>query len=401
MSIGSSIKQRLSRLKDHGYLSESAVSYLRQPKHTEEFMIEHGEDQFKAYRTVFNDDRGPGKGGIRYHQAVNEDEVKALSFWMMLKTSLADIPFGGAKGGVSVNAAEQDDATLEAISRSYARHLQHQIGPSKDIPAPDMYTNEQVMAWILDEYEEIHGEHTPSVITGKPLSLGGSPGRSTATATGAYHVLNAHTDKQGTVAVQGFGNAGSHLAELLADDHRVVAVSDSKGGIYQEDGLPIDQVADAKHRSGSVTAADIGEEITNEALLELDVDILIPAALESVITKDNADDIKAGTVFEVANGPVTPPADDILKAANITVIPDILANSGGVIVSYYEWVQNRSGERWTKNTVDAKLEDKIVENYHGVADHVAQTGLTHREAAYHIAANRVLRAAELRGRWRP
>jgi glutamate dehydrogenase (NADP+) len=389
------IQAWLDEVQTHLDLTADDITYLTTPTRKESFTITTDNGSYDAHRILANKDRGPGKGGIRYHQTVNEEEVKALSFWMALKTSLADIPFGGAKGGVAVNTNTITDKEKQRISRAYIAELTDAIGVNKDIPAPDMYTDEATMAVMLDEYETRIGHHEPGVITGKPLELGGSHGRSTATADGAYQVFNEHIDGETTVAIQGYGNAGEHLAHRLADDHRVVAVSDSDGGIKDKTGLDPESVSHAKERTGSVTDHD-ATTITNEELLALDVDVLIPAALGGVITEDNAHTIRANTIIEVANGPVTAAADKALD--DVTILPDILANSGGVIVSYYEWVQNRSGDQWTATTVNQRLRDKITTNYHAVKDTKHEHGVSHRIAAYMIATKRILRAASYRGR---
>lgn len=400
MSSLDAITGRLQDVQEHLSLSDKDVDYLTTADNVESFTVsypsEDEEESAKAYRVRFNDDRGPGKGGIRYHPNVDLDEVKALSFWMSLKTSLAHIPFGGAKGGVAVDTKTLTDDQKECISRAYIRQIEDEIGPNKDIPAPDMYTDAAVMAQMLDEYERIVGEHKPAVITGKPLRLGGSQGRSTATADGAYAVLQEATEPGQTIAIQGFGNAGREFAGLAAQTHNVVAVSDSSGGVYDETGLDMQEVAHAKDSKGTV-AAHQATDLSNESLLELDVDVLVPAALDNVITEDNADSIRADTILEIANGPISPAADSILSTNDRRVIPDILANSGGVIVSYFEWIQNRSGDRWSAEQVNERLEDKITTMFEDVHDHQREHCTTMRESAYIIAAERIIEAARHRG----
>ena len=395
----SAIQDRLDSLLQNKDITETEYKYLLKPEQEKAFTIKYVDEdgdthQAKAYRTIYNNDRGPGKGGIRFHPNVDRAEVRTLSFWMALKTSLADIPLGGAKGGVAFNPKEASQETIHEISRQYIKALINDIGPNKDIPAPDVYTNPEIMAVMLDEYEKQIGKHAPGVITGKPLAVGGSKGRSTATATGAAYITQAHTEP-GTVAIQGFGNAGSVYAELLEEaGYTIVAVSDSKGGIYNEDGLDIQSIKNTKEKHGSVTDAE-EQRITNEELLELPVDVLGPAALEDVITQDNAENIQAQTIIELANGPVSSEADTILKNNDVDIIPDILANSGGVIVSYYEWVQNRTGDQWTAEEVDSRLKTKILQNYEAVK---TRLNGTYRETAYRIATKRILEAATLRGK---
>lgn len=315
---------------------------------------------FPGYRIRYDDTLGPTKGGVRFHPRVNVDEVQSLAFWMTFKCAALDLPFGGAKGGVAVDTKELSLAELERLARGYIDRIADFIGPDVDIPAPDMYTNAMVMGWMLDQYSTIHRAFTPAAITGKPVPLGGSLGRDTATADGAFHVLQTlglkrrdgdHDGEGPTAAIQGFGNAGARLAELLAGaGYRVVAASDSTRAVHAEDGLDVAELRRAKDEDGELPAS-AGEELDPDDLLELEVDLLVPAALEHVITKDNADRIRAGTILEVANGPTAIAADEILEAAGVRVMPDILTNAGGVTVSYFEWVQNRSGMRWAAEEV--------------------------------------------------
>jgi len=326
---------------------------------------------FTGYRVLHSTIRGPGKGGIRFHPNVDLDEVKALAYWMTLKCALVDIPFGGAKGGVQCDPHHHSEGELSRITRRFISALGDNIGPYTDIPAPDVYTNEQTMAWIYDTYSMMHpGANNLPVVTGKPLDLGGSPGRAAATAQGAVFVTEHFLEMGGiadladlshaTVAVQGFGNAGYHAARLFAaTGATVVGVSDSKGGIYQPGGIDVRRVMEHKQATGSVVGYPGVKPLEPMELLEVRCDILVPAALENQITISNADRIAARLVVEAANGPVTPGADRILAARGIVVLPDILANAGGVVVSYYEWVQNLENQRWEEHEVLEKLRQKM------------------------------------------
>ena len=385
------------RVKELETFTNEEITYLTTPKRVEETTVqwktEEGTvEEAPGYRVLFNDDRGPGKGGIRYHKDVSLDEVKSLAFWMSLKTSLVNIPFGGAKGGVSVDTKDLSQTQINQMSKSYVSKLHHVLGENIDVPAPDMYTGPKEMAVMLEEYERINGEHSPAFITGKPVSIGGSKGRSKATGTGAYHVIKQFIDS-GTVAIQGYGNAGSVLATHLSNNgYDVVAVSDSKGAIYNQEGLDIEKVTNIKRSAGSVTAYNNAEKITNKDLLCLEVDLLVPAALENVITHENAGSVQAEVIAEVANGPITRKADNTLKT---TVIPDILCNSGGVIVSYFEWIQNRTGLYWSEQDVNSKLKDKLTEVTKYVKmDNKENESL--RQTAYRIAGERICDAAKYR-----
>ena len=353
---------------------------------------------FKGFRVRHNDSRGPTKGGIRFHPQVTRDEVMALALWMTLKCALVGVPFGGGKGGVAVDPKTLSRLELERLSRAYIKRIAGVIGPDIDIPAPDVYTNAMIMGWMMDEYSSIVGQHMPAVITGKPIPLGGSVGREDATGRGAYYCIKELARRQGweaknkTVAIQGFGNAGQHIAKLLHQEgFRIVAISDSRGGIYNKQGFDIPFIIRAKQSMQNVTAvyctgsvcetADV-ERITNEQLLELPVDILIPAALENQITEDNAKQIKAHIIVEVANGPITPEADVILHDKQILTIPDILANAGGVVVSYFEWAQNRAGMYWQESEVHAKLQNIMQTAFSVVYELAQDEGCTLRTAAY-------------------
>ncbi len=360
---------------------------------------------FTGYRVQYNDARGPFKGGIRYHWNVSIDEVRALACWMTWKCAVMDIPYGGAKGGIICNPKEMSKAENERMTRRYASEISIIIGPEKDIPAPDVYTDGQTMAWIMDTISMQKGYAVPGVVTGKPISIGGSLGRDEATARGAVYATREAAKrtklnlKGATVAVQGFGNAGFHYARLMQDEYgaKIVAVSDSKGGIYSEKGFDPKQVLAFKEKNGSVVGFPGTKKITNEELLELAVDILSPAALENQITSENAPRIKAKISAECANGPTTPEADDILYKNGVLVIPDILANGGGVTVSYFEWVQDLANFFWTKPEVDQKLEGVMVRAFDAVWKMHEEKKCDMRQAAYMVAINRVAEAYKWRG----
>lgn len=362
-------------------------------------------ETFSGYRVQYNGARGPCKGGIRFHPDETIDTVRALAAWMTWKTALADLPLGGGKGGVVCNPKTMSPGELERLSRGYMRAIANFVGPDKDVPAPDVYTNSQIMAWMLDEYEVIQGRHAFGVITGKPLALGGSPGRDDATARGGMFVLREAARHVGielctaTVAIQGFGNAGAHAHNLMTQlfGSKVVAVSDSKGAIFNAAGLNDDAVAAFKEDTGSVSGFPGSKSITNEELLELDVDILIPAALENVITAENAPRIKAKIIAELANGPTTPQADDILYKQGSFVLPDFLCNGGGVTVSYFEQVQNAAYDRWKLSHVHERLEETMKEAFHHVIAAGQKFGVHNRTAAYLVAVQRVVEACRLRG----
>ena len=360
---------------------------------------------FTGYRVQYNDARGPFKGGIRYHWNVSLDEVRALSCWMTWKCAVMGIPYGGAKGGVICNPKEMSKSELERMTRRYAAEISLIIGPEKDIPAPDVYTDSQTMAWIMDTYSMNKGFAVPGVVTGKPIAIGGSLGRDEATSRGLMYATREACKKLkmnvkgATVAVQGYGNVGYNYARLMDAElgAKIVAVSDSKGGIYSEKGLDPKDVMAFKDKSGSVVGYPGTKKITNEELLELEVDIVAPCALENVITSENAPRIKAKVSAEGANGPCTPDADDILHKRGITVVPDILANGGGVTVSYFEWVQDLANFFWTKPEVDSKLEGVMTRAFEAVWDMHNDKKVDMRQAAYMVAINRVTEAYRWRG----
>lgn len=409
---------RLENALKHVNISDDAIERLKYPKTSLMVSIPVRMDNgslkiFRGYRVRYDDTRGPGKGGVRYHPNVSLDEVQSLAFWMTFKCALLDLPFGGAKGGITVDPKVLSKAELERLSRGYIEAIADSIGPDTDILAPDVYTNAMIMGWMMDHYSIIQRKIVPGVVTGKPLSMGGSQGRETATATGAFHVINTVCTKLGripertTVAVQGFGNAGAEIAQQLANvGYRVVAVSDSQGGIYAEQGLDIPSIRHYKNENRGIqavycenTLCNIVEHkvITNEELLTLDVDILIPAALENQITGANAAQIQAKLIFEVANGPITSDADVILDQRGVMVVPDILTNAGGVTVSHFEWVQNRNGFYWTATEVHQKLREKMIRETENVWAIAQDRQISMRTAAYAHALKRLGTALDDKG----
>ncbi len=360
---------------------------------------------FTGHRVQYNMARGPTKGGIRYHPQVTLDEVRALAAWMTWKCAVVNIPYGGAKGGVVCDPKHLSHAEVERLTRRYASEIAPIIGPEMDIPAPDVYTDSQTMAWIMDTYSMLKGYSVPGVVTGKPISLGGSEGRGEATGRGcAYVIREASKDvglkvKGASVAVQGFGNAGSVAANLLYDEQgaKIVAVSDSKGGIVKADGLNPHAVEAHKQKTGSVVGFPGAKSATNEEILEAKADILIPAALENQITAKNADKIQAKIVAEAANGPTLPEADTILFERGVTVLPDVLANAGGVTVSYFEWAQDIQGYYWALNEVNQRLERTMMKSYADVHQVATERKVHNRTAAYVLAIQRVVDATRLRG----
>ncbi len=360
---------------------------------------------FRGFRCQYNDARGPCKGGIRYHPDETVDTVKALAAWMTWKCSVVNIPLGGGKGGIICNPKEMSPGEIERLSRAYIDQVGRIIGPMKDVPAPDVYTNPQIMAWMMDEFSKLHGFNVPGVITGKPIPLGGSEGRGDATARGCVYTTREAAKKLGTnlkgatVAVQGFGNAGQYCALLMEElvGSKTVAVSDSRGGVMNMDGIDAQKIVDWKNTTGRVGGFEGTEEISNKDLLEMDVDVLMPAALENVITKDNAGDVKAKIIAEAANGPTTPDADDILYKNGNFVVPDFLCNAGGVTVSYFEGVQNAMNYYWEEDEVHQKLDKKMTRAFHDVYDAHEKHSVHMRTAAYLVAIERVVEVMKLRG----
>ncbi|WP_435076136.1 Glu/Leu/Phe/Val family dehydrogenase [Halococcus sp. AFM35] len=393
-------------------ITEGELERLKHPERVLETTLSVEDDDgslatFKAFRSQFNGDRGPYKGGIRYHPNVSRDEVKALSGWMAYKCALVDIPYGGGKGGIVIDPHEYSENELEAITRAYAAELRPLVGPDRDIPAPDVNTGQREMNWIKDTYELLEDTTAPGVVTGKAIAVGGSEGRVEATgrsvmltAREAFDYFDIEMDGA-TVAVQGYGNAGAIAARLLEDrGANIVSVSDSSGAIYDPNGLDAEAVRDHKMETGSVTDYPSTEDLSDEELLTLDVDLLIPAALENAIDEDVAGDLAADLVIEAANGPLTPAADDVLEERDVYVLPDILANAGGVTVSYFEWVQNRQRFSWSEERVNDELETVIEDAFAALIDTFEERDLPSlRTAAYVIAIQRVLDADEKNGRF--
>ena len=392
------------------------LEYVRRPERTlkVEFPVAMDDGStrvFTGFRVQHNNARGPFKGGIRYHPDVTEDEVKALAAWMTWKTAVMDIPFGGGKGGVVCNPKQLSQEEKRRITRRFVTQLGDSIGPMIDIPAPDVYTDERTMAWIFDTYDMTHkGQNNLPVVTGKPLELGGSLGRSTATARGALVCVEEAIGRglvpgvtrlsEARVAVQGFGNAGAHFADLsAAQGARIVAASDSQGGVSNPGGLDVGALLRHKASTGSVAGFPGSRAMSNAELLECDCDVLVPAALENEITAANAERIRAKLIAEAANGPTTPAADEILHARGVVVVPDILCNGGGVTVSYYEWVQNLQDDRWDEETVNGRLRRRMGRAFHAVYDIARERRVDPRTAAYILAVGRVARVTELRGIW--
>ncbi|WP_019243750.1 MULTISPECIES: Glu/Leu/Phe/Val family dehydrogenase [Bacillus] len=358
---------------------------------------------FTGYRAQHNDAIGPTKGGVRFHPEVNEEEVKALSMWMSLKCGIVDLPYGGGKGGIICDPRNMSMGELERLSRAYVRAISQIVGPTKDIPAPDVYTNSQIMAWMMDEYSRLRENDSPGFITGKPLVLGGSQGREKATAQGVTICIEEAAKRKGIsvkgakVIVQGFGNAGSFLAKFMHDAGAiVVGISDAYGGLYDPKGLDIDYLLDRRDSFGTVTTL-FENTITNLELLEKECDILVPAAISNQITASNADNIKAKIVVEAANGPTTLEATKILTDRGILLVPDVLASSGGVTVSYFEWVQNNQGYYWSEEEVNEKLEKVLVQAFNNVYQVAHNRNINMRLAAYMVGARKMAEASRFRG----
>jgi len=404
LSTQTVIKEALEKL---GY-PESMYELLKEPLRVLQVRIpvrmDNGEVKvFTGYRAQHNDSVGPTKGGIRFHPDVTEDEVKALSIWMSLKAGIVDLPYGGGKGGIICDPREMSFRELERLSRGYVRAISQIVGPTKDIPAPDVFTNSQIMAWMMDEYSRIREFDSPGFITGKPIALGGSHGRETATAKGVTICIREALKRRGIqlegarVVVQGFGNAGSYLSKFMHDaGAKVVGISDAYGALYDPEGLDIDYLLDRRDSFGTVTKL-FTNTISNKELLELECDILVPAAIENQITAANADKIKASIVVEAANGPTTLEATKILTERGILLVPDVLASAGGVTVSYFEWVQNNQGYYWSEEEVEEKLEKVMVKSFDNVYSLSQTRRVDMRLAAYMVGARKMAEASRFRG----
>ncbi|MEO4054318.1 Glu/Leu/Phe/Val dehydrogenase [Solibacillus sp. CAU 1738] len=358
---------------------------------------------FTGYRAQHNDAVGPTKGGVRFHPAVTEEEVKALSMWMTLKCGIVDLPYGGGKGGVICDPRQMSMGEIERLSRGYVRAVSQIVGPTKDIPAPDVFTNAQIMAWMMDEYSRMDEFNSPGFITGKPIVLGGSQGRDRATAEGVTIVIQEAAKKRdidikgARVVIQGFGNAGSFLAKFMSDlGAKVIGISDAYGALHDPNGLDVDYLLDRRDSFGTVTTL-FENTISNKELLELECDILVPAAIENQITADNAHNIKATIVVEAANGPTTAEATKILTERDILLVPDVLASAGGVTVSYFEWVQNNQGYYWTEEEVREKLYRKMVDAFDNVYSTAMNRNINMRLAAYMVGVRRTAEASRFRG----
>ena len=398
------IKTALDKL---GY-EESMYELLKEPMRIMEVRIPVRMDDgnvkvFTGFRAQHNDAVGPTKGGVRFHPEVNREEVMALSMWMTLKCGIVDLPYGGGKGGIICDPREMSMHEVEKLSRGYVRAISQIVGPNKDIPAPDVFTNSQIMAWMFDEYSKIDEFNSPGFITGKPIVLGGSQGRDKATAQGVTIVINEAAKKRGLdmqgarVVIQGFGNAGSFLAKFLHDaGAKVVGISDAYGALHDPNGLDIDYLLDRRDSFGTVTTL-FDNTISNKELFELDCDIIVPAAISNQITAENAPNIKASIVVEAANGPTTAEATKILTDRGILLVPDVLASAGGVTVSYFEWVQNNQGYYWTQEEVDEKLTKKLVDAFENVYNVASTRNIDMRLAAYMVGARRTAEAARFRG----
>ncbi len=401
-----SAKKQLQTAADIAQLDADKIEQLMNPDRYIEVSIPVKMDDgsqkiFEGFRSQHNNARGPYKGGIRYHQDVNLSEVLALSFWMTFKNAVIDVPFGGGKGGIIIDPKTLSETELEKLSRGYMQKMFRNFGPQIDVPAPDVNTNGTIMGWMRNEFENLTGTIAPGVITGKAIEDGGSQGRTEATGFGGGYVLREAlatglvSGDRKTIAIQGFGNVATYLAEY-AKEHgfKVVALSDSKGGIYNENGIDLAAAEAHKKATKALKGLEGTTEISNEDLLELDVDVLVPAALENVLTKDNAEKIKAKFILEMANGPTTPEADAIFAKNGVTVVPDILANSGGVCVSYYEWYQNMHNEKWEKDAVLQKLDQQISKAFAEVVAAAKQYNTTLRTGAYVVAAQRIISSME-------
>ncbi|CQR52211.1 MULTISPECIES: glutamate dehydrogenase GdhB [Haloferax] len=404
-------RRQLERAASHAAVDDGVVARLKHPTRVQQVSVplrrdDGSLDVFTGFRAQHDDVRGPYKGGLRYHPEVTADECIGLSMWMTWKCAVMDLPFGGGKGGVAVDPKTLSDEERERLTRRFAEEIRNVVGPKKDVPAPDMGTGPQEMAWFMDAYSMQQGETTPGVVTGKPPVIGGSYGREEAPGRSVAIVTREAIDfydwdiEDTTVAVQGFGSVGANAARLLDEwGAKVVAVSDVDGAIYDPAGLDTQDVEGHDERPGMVSGYDAPESLTNEELLELDVDVLIPAAIGNVITTENVDAVSAEMVVEGANGPTTFAADAVLEERGIPVLPDILANAGGVTVSYFEWLQDINRRQWSLERVHEELEAEMLKAWNAVREHVEERDLTWRDAAYVVALSRIGGAKETRGLW--
>ncbi|MGB6118548.1 MAG: Glu/Leu/Phe/Val dehydrogenase [Mesorhizobium sp.] len=402
---------RLDEAASHLNIDADVIEKLKYARETTKVrlmirMDDGSRKSFLAWRCRYDDTRGPTKGGIRFHPQATADEVETLAFWMTFKCAVMNLPYGGGKGAVQVDPRTLSKAELERLSRAYIQAFARIIGPDRDIPAPDVYTNSMIMGWMADEYAQIVGQAEPAVITGKPIALGGSLGRGDATARGGFYLVRHLARDLGLastlkVAVQGFGNAGQYIAKLMASDgHKIVAVTDSGGGVANPNGLDLDLLMQAKAEGRSVisTIGKAGHEaLHGDALIGVACDVLVPSALENMIHKDNAASVKAKLVLELANGPITPEADEILEAAGVVVLPDILANAGGVTVSYFEWVQNRQGFYWEVQEIHDRLRTIMEREGRAIWSLAQEKKVSVRTAAYVHALQRLAEAIEAHG----
>jgi len=402
--------RRLDEAAAHIEIDADVLEKLKYPRETTKVrlmirMDDGSRKSFMAWRCRYDDTRGPTKGGIRYHPDATADEVETLAFWMTFKCAVMNLPYGGGKGAVRVDPHALSKAELERLSRAYIQAFARIIGPDRDIPAPDVYTNSMVMGWMADEYSSIVGQSTPAVITGKPISLGGSLGRDDATARGGYYLVQHLAERlqlapSARVAIQGFGNAGQHIARLMAaSGYRIVAASDSGGAIHCPGGLDVETLVSAKRQGSLISLAGSNgvKAIPADEFVAVDCDVLVPAALEDMIHADNVSGVKAKVVLELANGPITPEADAVLESKNVVVLPDILANAGGVTVSYFEWVQNRQGFYWPVEEVNARLKVMMESEGEGIWNLAKKRGISLRSAAYVHALSRLATAIQSHG----
>lgn len=405
--ISKNCKEQIEMIKRIEKLSDKELFILKNPRRilSVNYPVRMDDGKTKlisAFRIQYNDALGPTKGGIRFHPSVDVNEVSELAFLMSLKTSLVGLPYGGAKGGIRIDPKKLSEGELERVSRGYVKEMSNFIGPNIDIPAPDVNTNPKIMGWMVDEFEQIKRVKSPGVFTGKPILIGGSLGRDKSTAKGGFFIIEEkykNLDKSNLkVAIQGFGNAGFNVAQMLNEiGFKIVAVSDSSCGLYDENGLDIDALVSFKDKRGKFSDYEKYAKISNEELLELDVELLVPAALGGVITRNNVSNVKAKVILELANAPITTEADKTLELKGVEVIPDILANSGGVIVSYFEWVQNLSNYYWDAEKVDRELKEKILRAYNDVKTEAQNQKFSLRTASLVISTTRILNAEKIRG----